>query len=124
VTFPLDEPEPRLDAGQPGRTAGELVLELRLPQPQHAAQLLRGQLRVEDLADLLQAEAEILERDDAVQPGELVGRVEPVPGRLVDDRRPEQPEGVVVPQHPRRHLTERREVSDGEHAATFRLDTV
>jgi hypothetical protein len=124
VTFLLDQPEPRLDTEQPGRALGQLLLELCLPQPQHAAQFLRGQLGVDDLVHLLQAEAEILERDDPVQPAELVRRVVAVPGRLVDDRRPEQPDRVVVPEHPGRHLPERREVPDGEHATTFLLDTV
>lgn len=84
VTLFLDETEPRFDADQPGRALLEFCLELSATEPEHAAQLLRTELRLDDLAHLLQGEPEILQGDDPVQPAELVSRVVAIPGGVVD----------------------------------------
>jgi hypothetical protein len=113
--LPLDDLESRLDLGQPRRVGGQLGLQFGLAQPQHAAQLLGADLLVQHRPDLVQAEAEILQRDDAVEPGQLAGRVEAVAAGRVDPRRAEQPGRVVVPQHPHRDPAVPGEFPNGEH---------
>ena len=79
------------------------------------AQLLRAHLVVDHRAHLGEGEAEVLERDDPVEPGELRGLVRAVAGGRVHVRGPEQADRVVVPQHPDRHAAVAGEVSDSEH---------
>ncbi|CAD5959058.1 protein of unknown function [Streptomyces sp. KY75] len=115
VPLALDRPEPRLDLGQPRRRGRHRLRQLRPAQPQHPAQLLRAHPLVQDVPHLLEREAEVLERDDPVEPGELGGAVEAVAGGGVGAVRAQQPDGVVVTQHPARHPPVPGEVSDGEH---------
>ncbi|OEJ21293.1 hypothetical protein AS594_37430 [Streptomyces agglomeratus] len=84
VPLTLDRPEPRLDLDQPRRRRGHRGLQLGPPQPQHGAQFLGGDLFVQDVLDLLEGQAEVLERDDAVEAGQLGGRVVAVAGGRVD----------------------------------------
>ncbi len=58
-------------------------------------------LLVEHAADLFEAEAEVTQRQDAMQPAELRDSVRAVARRAVDAFRPEQTDLVVVPQHAR-----------------------
>jgi hypothetical protein len=114
----LDESEPRLDLAQPGRIGVDPRLQVGPPQPQHAAQLVGGDLVVEDRTHLLEREPEILERDDPVEPGQLAGGVRAIAGDGIDVRGREQPDRVVVTQHPDRHPAVTGEVSDTEHDAS------
>src|SRR6202522_2834434 len=57
----------------------------------------------QDRLHLLQGEAQVFQRDDAVQLGELSGLVEAVPGGRVDAGRTEQADRVVVPEHADRY---------------------
>jgi hypothetical protein len=75
----LDDPEPGLDVREPGRVGRDLVLEFGLAQFEHAAQFLGGDVLVGDLLHLLQGETEFLQRDDAVEPRELSGRMDRYP---------------------------------------------
>lgn len=100
---------------QSGGVGHDLLFELGLPQPEHAAQLLGGEVRVEDLLHLLKAETQFLQRDDPVEPGQLADRVGPVPGRPVDLGGPEQSGGVVLAQHPDRHPSVPGKISNAEH---------
>ena len=93
----------------------DLGLELGLPQPQHGPQLVAGELLVDDGPHLLQPQAEVLQRDDPVQPAQLAGPVIPVAGVRIDVFRAQQPDRVVVPQHAHRHPAEPGEVSDTDH---------
>jgi hypothetical protein len=68
------------DTPEAGLLAGEVLLYLRLPHPQHAPELPGRQLG----ADLLQTEAKLPQRHKAVEPGQLGNVVEPVPGMRVD----------------------------------------
>jgi len=45
---------------------------------------------------LVQSEAEVFQRDDAVEPRELDGLIEPVAAGRVDPGRAEQPRCVVI----------------------------
>lgn len=67
------------------------------PQPEHPAQFRRADLLGQDRLDLRQGEAEVLQRDDAVQVGELSGVVEAIPVDRVHAGGPEQADRVVVP---------------------------
>jgi hypothetical protein len=95
----LDDLEPRLDLRQPGCVRGDLGLQFGLAQSQHSAQLPGADLLIQNRAHLLEGEAEILQGNDAVEPRELTGLVEPVAAGRVDLGRAEQPDRVVVAQH-------------------------
>ena len=55
TSLPLDDPEPRLDPGQPVPIGRDALGQLGPAQPQHAAQLARVDLVVEDQAHLVRA---------------------------------------------------------------------
>ncbi|GHG40523.1 hypothetical protein GCM10018980_14860 [Streptomyces capoamus] len=111
----LDRSEPRLDLDQPCFRGGHGGRQFGPPQPQHAAQFLDAYLPLDDVPHLPKGEAEVLERDDAVQAGELGGGVVAVAAGGVDVGRAQQAGGVVVTQHPDRDAAVPGEVSDGEH---------
>lgn len=113
-----------LDVGQPVGRGRHLGGELGTPQPQHAAQLLDPEVVVDDAAHLVQGEAELLERDHPVEARELHGCVGAVAGPLVGPRGRQQPDPVVVTQHPHRHLAQAGELSDGQHVTVLPPDTV
>jgi hypothetical protein len=115
----LDHPESCRHAGESGRVGRQLGLQLGTPQAQHPAQLGDVHPVVEDREDLLEGEAEVLERDDPVEPAQLFGVVEPVPAGRVDRGGPQQPDRVVVAQHPDRYPAELGEVSDTEHGPSY-----
>jgi hypothetical protein len=69
----------------------------------------------QDRLRLLQGEAQVFQRDDAVQLGELSGLVEAVPGGRVDAGRTEQADRVVVPEHADRYPAVPCELPDAEH---------
>ena len=54
------------------------LLDLGSPQPQHSAKLLDRDVLGEDLPNLLQAEADVAQRHDAVESPQLVNAVEAV----------------------------------------------
>ena len=111
----LNGQQARLDPGQPGRLVLDVSVDLGPAQLQHAAQLGRADLFGQDGLHLAQGEAEVLQRDDAVQLGQLSGLVEAVSGRSVDGGRAEQADRVVVPQHADRHAAVPSELPDAEH---------
>ena len=87
--------------------------------PQHPPQLVNGQVLVEDRADLLEVEAEVAQGHEAVEPGQLVCRVIAVAGRGIHPVGAEEADLVVVAKHPRGHLAEPGEVSDGQHGVVI-----
>src|SRR5215469_11558047 len=111
----LDCGQPRLDPGEPGSLGLYLSLDLGPAQPEHAAQFRRAHLLLQDRLHLLQGEAKILQRDDAVQLGELARLIEAVSAGRLDAGWTEQPDRVVVPEHPDRDATVPRELTDTEH---------
>ena len=108
----FDHAEPRLDRHQPGADGARLILELDPAQPEHAAQLLRTDLLEQDATHLIEGEAEVLESNEAIEDVQLLGRIGAVAGPRIHVIGPQQPELVVVTQHPHRHLTESSEVRD------------
>jgi len=92
------------------------ILNLGLLHPQHPANLRRRQVLVEQLRDLLQREAEVLQGENAVEPGQLVERVVAIAGEAIDLDGLEQPDFVVVTQRLHRHAADSRKVSDLDHA--------
>lgn len=87
------------------------LLDLSAAQPQHSAQLLDRDVLGEDLPDLLQAEADVAQGDDAMQPPQLLDAVGAVSAARVDPIGREQTKLVVVAQHARGHLAEPSELS-------------
>jgi hypothetical protein len=94
-------------------------LDLSPAYLQHSSQLVNRQLFVEDGADLVKLEAEVAQGHEAVESSELVGRVVAISGNGIDPARAEQSDLVVVVQHPRRHLAESGEVSNGQHGVVI-----
>lgn len=115
VALALDRSEPRLDLNQPRSRCRHRGLQFGAPQPQHPAQFPGADLLVHDVADLLESESEVLERDDPVQAGELSGGVVAVTAGRVDMGGAQQTGRVVVAQHPDRDTAVPGEVSDDEH---------
>ncbi len=66
----LDLLEAHPDIDELALHIGELLADLRMAQAQHAAHLLDRQPFVEHRPDLLEREAQALERQDAMQPGQ------------------------------------------------------
>jgi hypothetical protein len=104
---------------QAGGLLGERALELGLAQHQHAADLLRRDLVPEHPADLVEGQAELLERQDAVELAELAGAVVPVAGLRIGAHRAQQADAVVIAQQPPGDAGDLRELSDPEHGATL-----
>jgi hypothetical protein len=77
------------------------LLDLGLAHAQHAPELLERRLVVEEVADLVQAEAEIPQRKQPVQASQLVRGVRAVARDGIHSFRLQQPDLVVVAQHPR-----------------------
>ena len=67
----IQRSEMRLHTAEPSLILGELLFELGSPEPQHAAQLIDGRVLGKHLADLLQAQTEIPQRDQPVQARKL-----------------------------------------------------
>ncbi|HEV3452243.1 MAG TPA: hypothetical protein VG869_13740 [Acidimicrobiia bacterium] len=57
-----------LDTAKAGLLVSDILRDLGLAQPQHPAQLLDRQVLAEDLADLVQGEAEVPKGEQAVEP--------------------------------------------------------
>lgn len=72
-------------------------LLLCLPQQKHASHLLARDLRIKSLSDLLQRKAEIFERQNAMQPGELTGGVVAIASSGINMRRLQQSHLVIKP---------------------------
>jgi hypothetical protein len=113
--FALDGAQPRLDLSESRAVGRYLLLQLGLPQPQHAAQLSRADVFVQGRGHLLQGEAQVLQGDNPVQPGELGCFVKAITGRGVDEGRLEQPDRVVMTQHPDGYPAVPGELSNGKH---------
>ena len=120
----LDGQQARLDPGQPGRLGLNAIKDLGSAQLEHAAQLGRADLFGQDRLHLLQGEAEVLQRDDAVQLGQLPGLVEAVPVDSINAGRTEQADRVVVPEHADRYAAVPGELPDAEHGPVVPPDTV
>src|ERR1700730_18337157 len=100
------------------RTNPPAGAKLGPPELEHAAQFLGAHLLIEDLLDLPEAEAQILEGDDAIESGELACLVEPVTGERIDHGRHQHADGVVMTQHPDRDPAVPGELPDAEHRNT------
>ncbi len=108
----------RFDPAQARLLLAQPLLDLGAADPQHSSELIERRLVVEELADLVEAEAEIAQRQQPVQTRELRHRVRAVPVVGVDALGTQQADLVVVPQHPRRDLAEAGKVSDAQHDNT------
>ena len=78
--------EPRRNADQLHLLFAQLALDLGLAYRQHATQLLDRQLAIvwiEQRADLLERQSEIIERDDPMQPWQLLDCVVPVTAKRI-----------------------------------------
>jgi len=111
----LDAQQPRLDPGQPGRLGLNAIKDLGPAQLEHPAQFGRAHLLGQDGLHLAEGEAEVFQRDDAVQLGELAGLVEAISAGRVDAGRAEQADRVVVPEHADRYAAVPGELADAEH---------
>lgn len=111
----FDLPQPRLDARQPPLFRLQLLCKLRPLELEHAADFVDWQVVIQQRRDLLQREAQVAEREDAVEARQLIGRVVAVAGLRVDARRPEQAQPIVVPEHLDRNAAELREIANLEH---------
>lgn len=88
-------------------------------EPQHSREFLDADPIDGELCDLAEREAKILQHEDPVQCGELIGSIEPVSARRVDVRRFEQPDVGVVTKRAHRHLGELGELTDHEHGTSI-----
>jgi hypothetical protein len=112
---PFERSEVGFDTAESGFLVGYFLRDLRPSKPQHPAELLDRRIVSEQWADLLQCQAEVSQRQEAVEVAELGHLVGPVAARRVDLPGPEQADLVVVPQHARRHLAQPGEPSDVQH---------
>ena len=113
---PLECSEVGFDPAQPGVLVGQVLLDLGAAQPQHPPELLdRRRLSLEQVADLLEAEIQVPQGQQAVEANELGHAVGAVAGGGVDALGTQEAEPVVVPQHARRDLAEPGELSDARH---------
>jgi hypothetical protein len=119
ATLVLDRHQPRLDPGQPGGLGFDLCLNFGPPENEHAAKLGRAYPLVEYRAHLLESEAEVLQGDNAIQVRKLAGRIEAVRSIRIHVRGLEQPDLVVVTQHPNRDPAVPGKLSDAEHDPRF-----
>lgn len=97
----------------------KLLLDVGAAQEQHRAQLRGRDILVDDGADLIEAQSELLQYEDAIQPRKLRGAVEPIAACTIDDRGFEQAQLVVIAQEPARNPGDAGEVADPEHAASI-----
>lgn len=112
---PFECSEVRFDSAESGLLVGHGLLDLGLANAQHAPQLIERRLRIEQPADLLEAEAEIPQRQEPVEPAPLGHGIGPISRCRVDPAGLEQSQLVVVAQHPGRDLSESGELSDVQH---------
>src|SRR5438552_3775686 len=105
----------RLYPAQAGLLLLDCGLYLGPTHPQHPPQLVNSQLLVEDGANLIEVEAEVSQSHEAVESSELMRRVIAIASSGIHPDGVEEADLVVVAQHPRRHLAEPGEVSDGQH---------
>lgn len=87
----LDRPKATLDLGEARVVLLDPGSDLRAAQREHRPQLVGGHIGVEDRPGLGEGEAEVLERDESVEPAELVGGVAPVAAARIDGCGHEQP---------------------------------
>jgi 8-oxo-dGTP pyrophosphatase MutT (NUDIX family) len=109
----------RFDSQEARPVVGETLLDLRAANAQHAAELLERWIFLEQATDLIEAQAEIPQREQSVQTGELGDTVRAVARCRVDLCGTQQPELVVVPQRAGRHVAEAGEISDAQHDNTI-----
>lgn len=105
-----------------------LQTRLLLPHPlrqfflsltQKPAQLLQGQLLVQEKNDLVKRETQVFERDDAVCAWQLFQRVVAITAEVVHEHRPEQPHLIVMAQHLDRDATHLCKDTDFEHRSSL-----
>jgi hypothetical protein len=82
----------------------KLLADLCVTQTEHSTHLLRGQPLIQHHPDLFQLEAEPLQRQDPVQPGQLAGRVIAVAGGPIHLDRFQEAKLIVVAQGRNRNL--------------------
>ena len=115
----------RLDAAQAALLLADGLLELCPTQSQHPVELLERELVDQQIADLLEREPEVAQRQQPMQATELPDAVVAAAAPGVDPLGNEQFELVVVTQHSRGHPPEPGELSDAQRDETvIRLDTV
>ncbi len=86
-SFVLDLFQPLLHPFEAQGFALHSLLQFRLFQAQHTAQLLGGERLAHQLADLCQAEPQVFERQDAVEHGQLLAGVVAVTAEAVNIHR-------------------------------------
>ena len=114
----------RIEPREAELPAGDLLLQFMAPELEHAAQLLRRKRLAEQAGDLLQGEAKVLKRQDAIQLGKLIGSVIAIAGQRVGSGRLEQPHAIIVTQHPNGNAAEPGELADLEHGPSIDRDRV
>jgi hypothetical protein len=72
-------------------------------------------LVVEHPRDLVERKPKLLERENTIERGQLVGTVVAIAGRRIDMLGAEEPDAVVVAKQAGRHTRDPREIADPEH---------
>src|SRR5207248_6664078 len=97
---PFESSEVRFDSAQALLLLADGLLDLGSADPQHAPELFDRRVLLENVANLLQGEAQFAQGHYPVEPAQLAGSVKPVSVGRVDLVRREQADLVVVAQHP------------------------
>jgi hypothetical protein len=111
----LDRSESSPHLGQPRGVGVDLLRQLGMATAKQITQLLGRDLLVEDLPALREAEAELLQRHQRIHAADLRCRVPAVARVVLDPDGGDEPELVVVTQHPDRHAGVTSEISDAQH---------
>src|SRR6266404_1020672 len=113
--MPVDLRDAGFDMPQASLFFPQRPLHLRPLQRQHGAQFGWRYLVLQQRPDLLQRQAEFLERENAVQPRQLPDAVVAIAGLGIDMGGLQQSELVVEPQLPCRDPRNLGEFADSEH---------
>ena len=93
----------------------ELGASFGLAQAQDPPQLLHRDVLVDELRNFRQRHTQVAKDKDAMQSYDLVGRVVPIPGALIDVGWFQQTQIVIVSQGAYRHLREASHRADPVH---------
>lgn len=96
-TLLLKISQPGLHPGQSRQLRLCLALNLGPLQLEQSAQFLHHRSGFQETGNFLQSEAEVLERQNPVEPGQLISRVVAVIGKTVHPCRLEQTQLVIIP---------------------------
>ena len=118
---PVDLRDAGFDMPQPPLLLAQRTLHLRPLQRQHGPQFGWRDLVLQQWPDLLQRQAEFLQRENAVQPRQLPDAVVAIAGLGIDMGGLQQSELVVEPQLPARDLRDLGEFTDPEHQNSLSL---